>query len=183
MIWIPTVVLRQPAAALLLQAEAVAWPEVVTAIGIAVLALVAVGLAAMSLATLRSIQGLLRSIDRTIEGLAPRAQPVLDGVARITEDASHVTAALRQDLDGVHETLTQLNDQMRAALHSAEERVREFGAVLDIVQDQAQQLMLDATATARGVQATAQALTRPRRRRGRRSRRGRLAEPGAGIDD
>jgi hypothetical protein len=58
-----------------------------------------------------------------------------------------------------------VNGRLRQATDAAEERLRRLATVLDVVQAEAEDMMLDATATARGVHEAAAALRRPRPRR------------------
>jgi hypothetical protein len=56
------------------------------------------------------------------------------------------------------DTVNDLNRSLRKASGAAEERVRDFAAVLDVVQEEAEQILLDSAATARGLHATAESL-------------------------
>lgn len=148
------------AAALLLQVEPAHWTQVVTAVSIAVLAVMGVGVAIGGLVAVRAVLRLLRTVERTVEHVSPRAEPLIDKVGRIADDASEITRSLRTEVDDVRKTVVDVNRQLRAAAQAAETRARRFANVVDVVQEETEQLLLDATATARGIHATAEALRR-----------------------
>jgi hypothetical protein len=59
-------------------------------------------------------------------------------------------------------TLNEVNDSLRDATRNATALAREFGAVLEVVQTEAEELLLDTAATARGVHTAAERLRTPR---------------------
>ena len=141
--------------------------QTVTAVATAMLALAALGLIAAALWLLRSVRGMLRSAETAIERLAGRAEPIVDRAARLAEHASEIGALVRRDVQAFHETLEDVDRRVRAAVDGVDARVRRLAAVLDIVQQEATELLLDAAATARGLHVAARRLTgrRPPRRR------------------
>lgn len=153
--------LIQSAADVAGQLERVARAETVTAVGTVVLALLGVAIAIAAFSTLRALSRMLVALERHADRLAPRIEPILERVSGVTQDAAEISQSLRQDVERVHETLEELNQQLRAAAHAAEDRVRRFGAVVRVVQEEIEDLLLDAAAAARGVHTTAEALRRP----------------------
>ncbi len=152
-----TVVLgsMQTAPEVLERLDRLASAEWVTAIGTLVVAALLVGVAIGALLALRSLNHslnqMMRGIERTVARLEPRVEPLLDRAGKIAEDASHVSHSLRQEVARVQEMLADVNERLYEGLDEAEARVRRFGAVLRVVQREAEDLLLDAAATARGV--------------------------------
>lgn len=107
----------------------------------------------------------LEALDKVIAELAPRAQPLLDGATRVAADASAITESLRRKITDVLDTVEHVNTRLRAATDAAEQKVQHFGAVLDVVQGEAEEMILGAASTARGIHTTARALRQPVRRR------------------
>jgi hypothetical protein len=62
------------------------------------------------------------------------------------------------EYEALHETLHRANEGLRALVEEAEARARRFGAVVELVQTEAEDVLVDAASTARGVQATARVL-------------------------
>lgn len=138
--------------------ERIAWAQIVTAVGIALVTLFAIGLAIAGIVALRSVNRTVTRLERTIERLAPRAEPILDRAARVADDAGEVSRSVRRAVEDLVSTVQDLNGQLRELSESADERVRRIGAVLAVVQREAEELLIDAAATARGLQVTASTL-------------------------
>jgi len=129
----------------------------------------------MSFFTMRSASKLMEDIDAQLARLAPRTEPLLEKLTRLTDDVRGVTDAVRRRVNDLMDTISDVNDALRKAHRAADTRVREFTAVLDVVQAEAEEVLLDGAATARGLHATAEAL------RGSAPRRDRQAGGGHGI--
>lgn len=138
----------------------VAWTEIVAAVALAVIALVAVGAAVQGMILLRSANRAMRSLDHVIGQLAPQTERVLHHAERVAEDASDITASARANVKRVNDTVDDLDDRLREVIDTADERVRRLGRVLDVVQTEVEDTLLDAAATARGIQTTADRLQR-----------------------
>lgn len=127
------------------------------------IAAVAVGLLSVitllfSLMTMRSASKFMKSVEAQIERLAPKTDPLIEKLTRLTDDARGVTDSVRRRVDDLMHTVADVNDALRNAHRAADERVRDFAAVLDVVQAEAEEVLLDGAATARGFHATAEAL-------------------------
>lgn len=160
MIWIVPLASIQAAPELSALVDRIAWAQIVMAVGMSILVLAAIAAVVGALLLVRSARRLLKAVERQAERLAPRAVPLLDHASRVAEDARAVSRAFRADAENVHETVGELNQRLRATLDDADERVRQFGAVLQVIQDEIETLLLDAAATARGLHATAERLQR-----------------------
>ena len=66
--------------------------------------------------------------------------------------------AASDSLSKITGTVEDLNKRLRAGVDAVEDRVKRFGAVVDVVQAEAEELLLDAASTAHGVHTTAQML-------------------------
>lgn len=126
------------------QLESLVTTQIIIAISLAIVALAILGVAVGALLAVRKLMGVVDSTMNTV-----------------TEPVNNLLG-----------TVEDVNARLRIAVDAVEVRVKRFGAVVDVVQTEAEQLMIDATSTARGVQAASQAL--------RSGRRERLPEP---IDD
>src|SRR5690606_19089744 len=128
--------------------ERIATAQVIMAVIMVLFGLLAIGGAVFLLLELRSARRLLQS---TVDELKPGLAPILDRTLRITSDVSGMTDNIRRRVDDVLFTVEELNRAVRQGGAAAEERVRRFGEVLDVVQAEAEELLLDAAATAHGV--------------------------------
>ncbi|HEY8470925.1 MAG TPA: hypothetical protein VIL18_14840 [Longimicrobiales bacterium] len=154
--------------------ERIAWAQWVTAIGTVLVALVAVGLAVAVYVSLRALARRAEAMERMLARLEPRVEPLLDRAGKIAEDASHVSHALREEVARARELLEDVNERLRAGVDDAEDRLRRFGAVLRVVQREAENLLLEGAAAARGVHVAAERLRGAGSRRRRRTYVGEL---------
>src|SRR5690606_27022256 len=115
---------------------------------------------------LRAFTRLLRTVDESVQRMAPHTDPILERAARIAEDAAAITYTVRKSVDSVEETVDQVNRHVREAADETESRVRRFGSVLRLAQAEAEGILIHAAAAVRGLHATADALRARRTSRG-----------------
>lgn len=144
-----------------LAAVQVSWADGLAAVSLGLIALfwlvIAIGIVVAVMAAVR----LIKRVESELDRLAPRADPLLEKANQIAGDAVAVSHTVRKEIDNIRDTVQNLNHQVHAAVESASEQVRRFGTVVKVVQDEVEDIMLDATATARGLQAAADTLRRP----------------------
>lgn len=148
--------------------ERIMWAQMVMA-GVMVLSVVAVVAAAVAVFVL--VRRTLDRVETARRELLPHVTPVLSRAATVADDVGHITAGFRDNADDVQETVQDLLDRTRRAVDELDGRIRRLGTVLEAVQEQGEALLMDATATARGVQTTARALRHERAGRLRGGRR------------
>ncbi len=147
------------------QLERIAWSQIVMAVGMAAITLAMLAVAVGAFLLFRSVRRTLGNVQKQVQALAPRAEPLLTAANKLAADATSVSTSARARADEVLATVKDLNERLRALSAETEDRVREFGAVLDVVQAETRDILLDAAAAARGVHATAETLgvTGPRK--------------------
>lgn len=133
----------------------IATAETVIAVGVTILIVLGIMTTVMVGWTLRQVIRVLRTI-RT--EFAPRTEPLLEQATRLAENANGIVDSVREEADNLRDTVEELNRRVRGAADAAEQRVRKLGAVLDVVQEEAESLLIEAAATARGANAAARAL-------------------------
>lgn len=161
------VVLVQVDATAVQALERIATAQVIMAVAMGIIGLLAAGGGVFLLLETRRLRRLLRGLGATAEELRPRLIPLVDRVRDIADDVSGASDDVRRRLDALLHTVEDVNRSLRRGAAASEERVRRFGAVLDVVQTEAEELLLDAAATAHGVQETARRLREPPQRRHR----------------
>jgi uncharacterized protein YoxC len=149
-----------PAVASALQRIAIAQIIMAIALGVVVLLLLIAGL--LSLRMISDVRKGIREAQRSVQRLLPSAAPIVEKAKHVADDAEDVSGKVRRQVDDLMGTLNEVNESLRDATRTAKARVREFGAVLDVVQTEAEELLLDTAATARGVHTAAERLRRPR---------------------
>lgn len=117
---------------------------------------------------LRSIAKIVKRTDQQFQRLQPKLDPLIEKMSRLTSDTQDITERVRRGMKDVMDTVEDVNRSLRDVSHAAEVRVREFGAVLDIVKDETEKALMDTAATARGVSVAAGTFRGDGRRQSRR---------------
>lgn len=151
--------------------ETIAWAQVVMAVSIVVLLLLAIAGALLSYNTMRALGRLIKEMENVMQRLVPRAEPLIDGATKLATDLAAVTQSVRGEVDEMRATLTDVNRRLRQVTEEAEKRVSRFGHVLGVVQEETEDLLMSAAATARGLHTAADALRSPEPGLARRARR------------
>lgn len=140
--------------------ERIATAQLVMAVIMVLVGLAVIGAVVVLLLQVRAAR---RQLEKTVEELKPRVAPLIDRAKDVTGDVAGMTDNVRRKVDDVLHTVEDLNRSLKRGSAATEERLRRFTAVLDLVQEEAEELLLDAAATARGVHETARVLREPRR--------------------
>ncbi len=84
--------------------------------------------------------------------------PLLRELTGLARDLTSVAKTVRGDVELVHGTVADVNTRVQNVVRTAERRVGELDALLGVAQEEAEGVLLMATAAARGVRAGAEAL-------------------------
>lgn len=88
--------------------------------------------------------------------------PASDRARSITENVQFITGALRADVTRLNDAVEALTGRLHQASDHMEDRIEEFNALMEVVQSEAEDILLDTAATVRGVREGARALGRRR---------------------
>ena len=122
--------------------------QVAAEVSTVVIAVISVILLVVILLFLVQLKKLLRSLQQHV-------QPVTDRARVAAENVEYITALVRQDVQKVRTSVSGLSDRLGEASERMEERVEEFNALMDVVQGEAEAVLLDTAAIVRGVRAGA----------------------------
>jgi uncharacterized protein YoxC len=162
--------------------ERIATAQLVVAAVTAVIGLLVIGTILFVLMEMRAARRHMTGFRRQLDDLKPAIAPLIDRAKHVTDDVAGMTDNVRRKVDDILHTVEDLHRTVKRASAATDERVRRFAAVLDVVQAEAEELLLDAAATARGVHETARALREPRADAGSRRARQDAAARSAGAD-
>jgi predicted PurR-regulated permease PerM len=99
------------------------------------------------------IRRLIRRVDPLLDQIRTHVDPVLGNVRDVSQNVNYMSAAIRSDVQQLTELVDTSRRRLNRAADSAEQRIREFNALLGVMQEEAEQLFIDTAATIRGVQA------------------------------
>jgi uncharacterized protein YoxC len=115
---------------------------------IAIMLLVVVVLAVPVLLELRRM---LTKADAVMGRLSRDFEPIIRHGTVIADNLEHVSQSVRTEVDRVNHTIERANDRVRRAVDETEARVGEFNALLQVVQEEAEQFFVSTASTVRGV--------------------------------
>ena len=125
--------------------------QVAAEVSTVVIAVVSVLLLVVTFALVLQVKKLLGSLQEHVK-------PVTDRARVAAENVEFISAVVRQDVQKVRSSVSGLADRLKEASDRMEERVEEFNALMDVVQDEAESVLLDTAAVVRGVRAGAQTM-------------------------
>lgn len=136
--------------------------QMVMAIATSILALFALAIAA---AALFGVLKLRKIMERGLENLPARTDPMLAAATRVAENAREVSDTVKVRVKDMLDNLDDINARLKNGADAVEDRVKRFGVVIDVVQSEAEDLLLDAASTARGVHTASEQLRARKRPR------------------
>jgi uncharacterized protein YoxC len=116
--------------------------EVLTAISVAIIALMFVVLVIVALVSLRDVGRVARRLEAFTAVLERDGPVMLDG-------ARSIVGSLRDEVSQIVATSREMRERVKGTAGSLEERVRDFEAVLDVLQEEVEETALDVAAALR----------------------------------
>lgn len=129
--------------------------QMVMAIATSILALFALAIAAAALFAVLKVR---KALERGLDNLPARTEPMVAAVTRVAENAREVSDTVKVRVKDMLDNLEDINARLKTGADAVEDRVKRFGVVMDVVQSEAEELLLDAASTARGVHTAAEQL-------------------------
>jgi ABC-type transporter Mla subunit MlaD len=100
---------------------------------------------------IRRAQKPLGEISATAADLTARLQPVIGNIEDATATATELAARLRDDAEGVGKALRHASDSTERMVELVEDRVAEVAALLEVVQEEAEETFLTTASLFRGL--------------------------------
>lgn len=132
------------------------------AVSTIVLTLAVMGVLVAVIGVLAQLRKLTRSVGSVAKRLEKEAAPVMERARSVASNVDYITAAVRSDVQKVNESVAHLNERLKDASERMEERIQDFTALVEVIQDEAEDLALDTAAAVRGVRAGTRALASER---------------------
>ncbi|WP_419161841.1 hypothetical protein [Candidatus Palauibacter sp.] len=127
--------------------------EIAIVVGMALWIVVAVAILVgllYAIRLLREAREPLRRVSGTVGDLNERLKPVLGNVEQASEQARRIAARLKTDADDVGRTLRSASESTGRMVDLVEERVVEVAALLQIVQEEAEETFVTTASLLRG---------------------------------
>lgn len=124
-------------------------------IEIALLALILV-----AIPVLWKLRNTYKRVNALVDRINGEIAPIVKHATAIADNVNFVTTSIRGDVETVNATIEAANDRVRQAVETAERRLNEFNALLQVVQEEAEQLFVSTASTVRGVRSGASVFSR-----------------------
>jgi hypothetical protein len=99
-------------------------------------------------------------VGHLMDRLAVDITPIARHASSIADNVDYITTSVRTDVQQVSQTIQIANDRLNEALALSERRLRELSALLQVVQEEAENTFVSTAATVRAVRAGALAFQR-----------------------
>ncbi len=130
----------------------------VESISTIVLGVAVLGVLIALLAVLLQLRKLARSVNSVAKQLGKDASPVMERARSVAENVDFISMAVRTDVQKLTASVSGLNDRLKDASVRMEERIQDFSALVEVLQNEAEELALDTAAAVRGVRAGTRSL-------------------------
>ncbi|MEK7402761.1 MAG: DUF948 domain-containing protein [Gemmatimonadota bacterium] len=126
---------------------------VASALNTLVLLVLVIVLVPAVLAFTKSLKQLRGLMDKAYDDL----KPLTENANRIAASVNEITETVRDEVKQVSETIGQATRGLHTAVASTERRLRDFGALMDVAQSEAERVVVSTVSTVHGVRAGASA--------------------------
>jgi hypothetical protein len=91
-------------------------------------------------------------------GVRNNLGPVSERARGIAENVEYISKTIRTDVEKLNGSVTAVTDKLKLASERMEERIEDFNALMEVVQEEAEGVFIDTAATVRGVRAGARSI-------------------------
>lgn len=99
-----------------------------------------------------------KRINKLLDQVYGDIHPIMRHASTIADNVNYITTSMRVDVQQVNQTIASANQRLRDAVAVTERRLQEFNALLQVVQEEAEDAFVSTASTVRGVRAGADAL-------------------------
>lgn len=118
-----------------------------------VVGLALLGAMAYSFPLVQNLRSLMQRGDRLAGEMNDRMGPVMDRVEAITDDASHISGSLRQDVEEIGHAVDQGSRSARRIARMAEHRAEEIDALIEVAQEECESKLVSTASILGGVKS------------------------------
>lgn len=134
------------------------WFETVTGIASGVMTLTLLGLAIFLAPAAWSFWRTFRKVRGLLDKVYGDVLPLTHHASNIADNLDYITTSIRSDVQQVNATIAAANRRLQKAAELTEHRLNEFNALLQVVEQEAEQAFVSTAAAVRGVRTGAATL-------------------------
>jgi uncharacterized protein YoxC len=99
-----------------------------------------------------------RKINKLLERIYGDITPIMRHASSAADNINYITTSIRTDIQRINATLVGANERLHQAVSLTERRLNDISALLQVVQEEAEQMFVSTAAAVRGVRTSASAL-------------------------
>lgn len=92
-----------------------------------------------------------KKISDMLDKIYGDVNPLMRHASAIADNVDYISTSIRVDVQQVSQTVAAVNQRLQEALESAEDRMKQLNALLDVVQEEAESAFVTTASTIRGV--------------------------------
>lgn len=93
-----------------------------------------------------------KKVSNMLDKIYGDVNPLMRHASAIADNLDYISTSIRVDIQQVSQTVAAVNQRLQEALESAEDRMKQLNALLDVVQEEAESAFVTTASTIRGVQ-------------------------------
>jgi hypothetical protein len=129
-----------------------------TGVATSVLTLTILGLAIVLGPAAWSFWRSFKKVRALLDRVYADVEPLTRHASNIADNLDYITTSIRNDVQQINATIAAANRRLHQAVDSTEGRLNEFNALLEVVQQEAEQAFVSTAAAVRGVRTGAASL-------------------------
>jgi hypothetical protein len=131
------------------------WFETMTGIASGVMTLTILGLALFLAPAAWSFWRTFRKVRELLDRVYADITPLTRHASNVADNLDYITTSIRSDVQQVNATIASANRRLNQAVQLTETRLNEFNALLQVVQQEAEQAFVSTASAVRGVRTGA----------------------------
>jgi uncharacterized protein YoxC len=100
-----------------------------------------------------------RRVNKLLDRLYGDINPIMRHASSVADNINYITTSIRTDVQKINATIAGANERLQQAVLLTERRLGDFNALLQVVQEEAEQMFVSTAAAMRGVRTSASALS------------------------
>lgn len=145
------------------------WVDLLTSIASIVIALAMIAIAIPVIPAAWNFRKTYAKVQDTVDRVRGDLNPILRHAEDVAGNVNYVSSAIRTDVERLQSTIASTQKRLDRAAGLAEQRIEQFNALLEVVQEEAEDLFIDTAAGIRGVKVGTEAFARFREPHGDRT--------------
>ncbi len=125
------------------------WAPALTAISVAIIAVILTVATVLLLLWFRDIDRLAASLEKLLTSLHKSAGPALASAKDLAEEATRIAGTLRHEAEEITETSRIVRKKVKRATDAIEERLINLDALVEVAQGELEETVLDVAAALR----------------------------------